>query len=97
MYLTVSAGGLVAFIFCSYWVYHFIDPEDDLDREDDYDYDGGGGGRLENFYFGGANDSQAPFERESQSAVISRQRYPVIIATESKMPRQRPFTEDPES
>jgi hypothetical protein len=37
MYLTVFIGGLTAFVFCSYWVYHYVDLEDDTDDGDDYD------------------------------------------------------------
>lgn len=41
MYLTAFAGGLTAFVFCSYWVYHYVDlgldandDEEDEDQED---------------------------------------------------------------
>jgi hypothetical protein len=37
MYLTVFIGGLTAFVFCSYWVYHYVDLEDDTNDGDDYD------------------------------------------------------------
>jgi hypothetical protein len=37
MYLTVFIGGLTAFVFCSYWVYHYVDLEDETDSGDYYD------------------------------------------------------------
>jgi hypothetical protein len=37
MYLTVFIGGLTAFVFCSYWAYHYVDLEDDTYDGDDYD------------------------------------------------------------
>jgi hypothetical protein len=40
MYLTVFIGGLTAFVFCSYWVYHYVDLEDDTNDGDDYDLNG---------------------------------------------------------
>ncbi|KAF2849950.1 hypothetical protein T440DRAFT_468999 [Plenodomus tracheiphilus IPT5] len=33
MYLTVLMAGLTTFIFCSYWVYHYVDMDMDVDEE----------------------------------------------------------------
>jgi hypothetical protein len=35
MYLTVLVGGLTAFVFCTFWVYHYVDLSHDMDDEDE--------------------------------------------------------------
>ena len=37
MYLTVLVGGLAAFIFCSFWVYHYVDLGLDTNEEEESD------------------------------------------------------------
>ena len=38
MYLTVFAGGVIAFVFCSYWVYHYVDLSLDMNEEEELDH-----------------------------------------------------------
>ena len=39
MYLTIFVAGLTAFIFCSYWVYHYVDLDLDIDVYEEQDRD----------------------------------------------------------
>lgn len=40
MYLTVLAGAGTAFVFCSFWVYHYVHLDLDADGTGDFDSDG---------------------------------------------------------
>jgi hypothetical protein len=65
MYLTVFAGAGTTFVFCSFWVYHYVQLDLDADGTGNYDTtdedgtDGGLGGML------------MPFSREVTATLAS--------------------------
>lgn len=76
MYLAIFAGGATAFVFCSYWVWHYMDLEYDANDGDDSGEDIGdltsreGSGPALNLYKIPLEDSMPSASYSAKSAIV---------------------------
>lgn len=86
MYLAVFVGGLTAFVFCTYWVYHYVDLSlDTSDERGEYEVQ-----NPESASSMGYRNILMPFG-ESESTTSGSHRWPLGILERGDATKPEPY------